>query len=330
MLRLFRDTDQLAIFLISMLALVLWYFDLRQAPSIENTSAENIAPLGEMVLQWLKNLKLLYASICFIFLLGIGFFLVRINTKFILTMRRTQLPALFFILFMGGFTNVTTILLPLFAGFLFCIALERMFLSYKKSRLVYNFFDASFLITVGSLFYAPALLFNVMVFYALARLRALSWREWFLAILGIVAPLFIYHSIVFVVTGTINISVLNRIIFLPGIYFPWDHLISKFLITVIGLLLMIASFDIASGFQLKKIITRKVYHILFANFILAVFLFLLIKNVEAGVLVFGTISLAYLFTHYFSLIRFNWFREIAFDLLILMVIAKKLIPLIIT
>lgn len=328
MLKLFRDTDQLAIVLISFLTLIFWYLDLRTgAISIDNLASENAGPLGDMLLDALNNVPFVYVALCFVLLLTIAYLLVRLNTRFILTMRRTQLPALFFVICIAGFTKITGILLPLISCLLFCFALDRMFVSFKKPRLAYNFFDAAFLVTLGSLFYAPAFLMNIIVFYSLSRLRALSWREWMLAVLGIVAPLFIYHSTRFVVTGSFELSVINRIAFSSGFFFPWDNLVSYFFLSLLGLLLIVASVDIATGFQLKKIIARRIYLIFFAIFILTVAVFFIIRNVDSGVLVFTAVAFAYLFTHYFSLIRFNWFREITFDILLLLVLTKKLMPL---
>ena len=329
MLKFFRDKDQLSIVLISIVTLIFWYLDLRSGvafPAVD--TRENSGPLGIFLINILKNTPFFYNALCYILLITVAFLLVRLNTKFILTIRRTQLPALFFVICLAGFTNLTTILLPLIACLFFCIALDRMFSSYKKGRLAYNFFDASLLITLGSFFYAPAFLFNLIVFFGLSRLRPINWREWMLSILGILVPFFIYHSIVFLTEMTTNFSIINRIAFTSDFFFPWNSLISYFFLALLCLLLIISSVDIATGFQLKKIIARKVYIILFGNFILSVFLFFIIKNIESGILIFTAASLGYLFSHYFALIRFNWFREIVFNLLLLLVLAKKLLPLI--
>jgi hypothetical protein len=329
MLKFFRDKDQLSIFLISIITLIFWYLDLKAGVSLPDVeSGENSGPLGIFLINILQNAPFFYSALCYILLIMNAFLLVRLNTKFILTVRRTQLPALFFIISLAGFTNLTAILLPLVACLFFCIALDRMFSSYKKGRLAYNFFDASFLITLASFFYVPAFLFNLIVFFGLSKLRPINWREWMLSILGILVPFFIYHSIVFLIEMTINISIINRIEFASEFFFPWNSQISYFYLSLLCLLLIISSVDIATGFQLKKIIARKVYIILFGNFILSVFLFFIIKNIESGVLIFTSASLGYLFSHYFALIRFNWFREIVFNLLLLLVLAKKLLPLI--
>ncbi len=328
MLKFFRDKDQLSIFLISIVTLIFWYLDLKAGviiPDVE--SGENSGPLGIFLINILKNVPFFYGTLCYILLIIVAFLLVRLNTKFILTVRRTQLPALFFVINLAGFTNLTAILLPLVACLFFCIALDRMFSSYKKGRLAYNFFDATLLITIGSFFYAPAILFNIIVFFGLTRLRPANWREWMLSILGIIVPFFIYHSTAFLIEMPVNFSILNRIAFTSEFFFPWNSLISYGFLSLVCFLLIISNVDIATGFQLKKIIARKVYIILFANFIVSVFLFFIIQNIESGVLVFTALSLGYLFSHYFALIRFNWFREIVFNLLLLLVLAKKLLPL---
>lgn len=327
MLKLFRDNDQVSIFLISLFALFLWYVDWQAHPLSELTIEANTAPLGKWLLEILKPAPFIHIALIFILLILIPFLLVRMNTKFILTVRRTQLPASFFLFSVAGMTNITGLLLPLMAGLFYYISMEKMFSSYKKSGLASHFFDAAFLITTASFFYAPSFLFHIIVFYSLLELRAVHWREWMLAVMGVVAPLFIYHAGFFIITGSTDTFHLTNIDFFQGFYFPWNNLISYFIIALLTFLLMVSSIDIATGFQLKKIISRKLYKIFFWNFIVSLFLFFIIKNVESGILVFTSISLSFLFSHYFSLIRFTWFREIMFDLFFLIVIAKKIIPL---
>jgi len=102
--------------------------------------------------------------------------------------KKTYLPGLLFLLIGNAF----------FTGWgmhpVFCASLFLLFFFYqlvelsRTEKAKSKAFNAGLLISIASMFYFPAIVFFVVLLVALVSFRSFSWREWSVALLGLLLP----------------------------------------------------------------------------------------------------------------------------------------------
>lgn len=75
------------------------------------------------------------------------------------------------------------------AALCLCAAYYFLFGAYQQPRAVGHVFHAFLCLSLGSLFFTPLILFApCLIFYVAHHARALSWRTWWAAVVGLVTP----------------------------------------------------------------------------------------------------------------------------------------------
>jgi len=189
--------------------------------------------------------------------------LVFANTRLQLIEKTSYLPALCYLLLIGGvpeihlFNTVHIATILLVTGFLFLAG------AFESERLSYNFFTASVFISFATFFYPYMYMYMLVVWLAIALWRPGYWREWIFSILGFALPLFFAFSWFFLVED--NISRMGT--FFKEILTIQRVAPSLSTSTVIFFIIGIAVGAIAFGHLLrdvgsKKVIIRTRYYIL--------------------------------------------------------------------
>lgn len=258
-----------------------------------------------------------------------GFKLNRLNSLYGFLKERTQLPALIFIIINSSFIILLRLTPTVFAGILFLFSLEKIFLSYRKENLSYNFFEASFLISLATFFYMPLLFLWPVIFVGLMILRPVIWREWVLSFMGLLMPFLIFLTIQFLRLGEIDSSLnllidqfsiirVNIVLSMPNLIFlGW-----------LVLLILFSSTLIIKTLASRKIFSRKVMLYMFWIFIFSLISYLLIENANFEMVYFSSIPVSYLLSEYFMSLRSSRWKEILFSLFILLAIVSVYFSLI--
>jgi hypothetical protein len=246
-----------------------------------------------------------------------GFLLIRLNTRFIFINNRSHLPALFFILLTAAIPDLQRLNPVIFSGFFLLLALEKIFESYGNSKLAYDFFLATFYLSVGSLFYPFLIFFMITVWISLAVLRPFNWREWMFSILGFLLPVFFIFSFYYlwhdqplrIITDVKAVFAFN--------YQPSDYPapIIGFLVFVL-ILIVLASQFMLRHFQSMKIFPRKAFTIFLWLFFNVVLVFLAVSKASSELLFLGAIPVAYLLAHYFTQIKSTFWGNLFIILLL--------------
>ncbi len=138
--------------------------------------------------------------------------------------KRTYLPAFFYLILMSCFTNLLKPHPSIFSNIFLILSINKMISSYRKESAISEFFDASFLIAIASLFYLPSITFLFFILISLIVIRPFIWREWVTSIIGFCLPfLFVgvyywfinkfdylwYDKMVFAASEKVNTVILN-------------------------------------------------------------------------------------------------------------------------
>ena len=246
--------------------------------------------------------------IALLIILANAYLLIQLNTIHIFIPVRTQLPALFYIMFAAGFNPIHLLTPTLVVSFLVIIILFRLFATYKMDGPSVNFLDAGFLISLASLIYFPAILLFVFLLVALVILRQLNWREWVYVFVGLLLPY------LFVIAGYYLAGVPVREFFPEFNRLIEHHKQTYSIIQLIGWVYVVAmmiysSYYMASAIDNMKIHGRKIFMLFLWLFLFALIIYVVIPGVGMDMVSIAAIPLSYLLSHFFCNSARNWINE---------------------
>ena len=197
MFRFFRSYHTPVIITILLIGILTWLHLLGEAASIAFVKYD--AFMFRALNGWLVMMSGAHVWLgLFLFLLT-AILLVFTNARLHLTEKISYLPALCYVLLIGGvpeihlFNPVVIATILLITGFI--ILAE----AFKSERLSYNFFTASAFISFATFFYQYMYVYMLVVWLAIALWRPVYWREWVFSVLGFALPLFFAFSWFFLV-----------------------------------------------------------------------------------------------------------------------------------
>jgi hypothetical protein len=315
LLRLFIRKQQFIIVLILILALAFW------VPSILNYKSSFFifdfypSPVYSP-LQFVEySFPRITVIISLILLVLSGFLLIRLNVRFFFIQTRTQLPALFFILICSSFIPLQR-LNPVSISVIFLIiALFKIFDTYKKEQLCYNFFDAALLISVGSLFYFNLIFLIVIIWIGLLILRPFIWREWIFTLIGLLLPYMILFFYYYMMDLDIKSLLGTYKSYLSYKRYDMSFDLSYRLLAIYYLLiLIISSIYMIKVYAVKKIYARKFFMFFLWLFIVAVIIYFFIPSAGYEMIIIASLPVSFLLTHFFVSVKPNWINSTLFDM----------------
>ncbi len=126
--------------------------------------------------------------------LSTAFIINKTGTDTRLVDRNSYLIAFFFVL-TGSASGFMTRLTPfLAAAFFFALFYQKVYGFQKSSNIILTAFDSGLFLGLTSLFYPPALLLVIFVWFALVVYQSDQWRAYITAILGVALPWFFVFS----------------------------------------------------------------------------------------------------------------------------------------
>jgi hypothetical protein len=250
-----------------------------------------------------------------------GIYLVNFNTRHFFINERTFLPASLFIVF-SGYIVSNQVLSPVYPStLLIIIAIDRIVGSYRKTGVAFNFFDASLYIGIASLLYINSIWFWVLVIIGMAIFRTFSFREFLIAILGLLLPFIVLFSYYYL-TGR-DIQGLGKSLILgvtgesPSYY--WSPVFIA-LSSLNAVILIISLIHLAGVFNTKKVRSRKIFSLFIWMFILTISLYFAIPSSSVEMMTLLLVPLVYFLTHYLVMIRNKKIANIVFAILLLSVL----------
>jgi hypothetical protein len=326
LLKQFKRTGPLTVFLIIVVLILLWigaflkvkegfslYFDLDPMPLYGIISGlTGTHPVPGLILS-------------FILLSVMIFLMVNLNTVLFFINERTFLPALFYVLLSGLIPQYQLLNPAIISALFLMMAIKRIMESYRVQGTAYSFFDAGILISVGSLFYINLIWFGLITFIGILLLRPFNFKEILLSLIGLMTP-FIFTEAIYYVLGHDPFDFLNIIVY--NMFEKADAFaFSPFTIAGIaftGLLMLMAIAQLFMVLGTKKIQSRKIFSVLLWIFLISVAVYFLIPAVSIEMIWITAIPVSYYLSHYMIFVRRKVFAEVLFDILLLLVIVVQL------
>jgi hypothetical protein len=186
--RLFRSHINIQLLVLLIAALLLWSdgFINVQVPS----TGVDPNPLFNLVFGWTISIPWLANIIAFILLLGSAFLLNNILTTEGITNRNSYFPAFLFILLFSYCPELLKLHPGIPATLILLLSLRMIFKARHQDKSYQEIFTSALFLGLASLFHVYYIVFTPLILISLIIYRSSSWREWIIAFLGILTPLF--------------------------------------------------------------------------------------------------------------------------------------------
>ena len=309
-------------------AVLVWLQRFIDPLSLDVSSGSESMPLHSLSQGLVGQNALLGTVLSFIVMLTIAFYLANFNTRLFFITERTLLPASLYIL-LSGFLISTQTFNPIFpASLTLIIALDRVMASYRKTGIAYNYFDASLILSLGSLFYFNIIWFYPVIIIGILLIRTFSLREFILSLFGLVAPYVIVFAIYYVsgkdlalFSGTITDNIIKAA---PGYY--WSPILITVLLTGV-LLFTISLSHLISIFATKKIKTRKTFSLLVWIAIICVAVYFIVPSASVELIYVVMIPFVYIVSHFIVFVKNKKIANIVFAIIFLAILIIQILAI---
>lgn len=193
MINFFRNNHPAGFVILPVLAFALW-INVMIEPVISHNP-------GEMTLfsSWLVLYKIpQLANVIAVILIIAGAFLLNyIVNEYEILGKRSFLAALVYIVFMSISPDIQYLHPVQLANILLLFAFNALMDSYRKDSAFSNVFNAGFFTSLAVLVYMPIIFYLPMLWLSIAIIRPFVWREWFIALFGVLIPIIFLMSYYF-------------------------------------------------------------------------------------------------------------------------------------
>lgn len=284
--------------------------------------ADNV--LYKSIFNLTGNAPLLSVILSAVVVMLLSVFIELIIARYQFIRIRTRLPAILFVLLVGGLIQLHSLHPVYFAALFLLFAIFRFFGIFEQSKAYNIIFDVGFLLGIGSLFYInlfivlPAFLIGVSVLSHGTR-----WRDYIVLILGFTLPFLFAASYYFYIDQLSEIVAVYRNFITQSIGYLKGNLLLQIYLGVLVLLTLIASIDIAQHYDTKKVSSRKYFLVLFFIFLFSMGSYIFIPATSQEMLIITAIPVTFLLSNFLVFLKSKFWGELFFLLLLAVVIAMQ-------
>ena len=131
-------------------------------------------------------------------LIGLGMFLVSmVSVNQEISDKQNYFPVFIYFFISSTCVNPLELTPQLFTNLLLLYAFYKLLDTYRQEYVLKQIFDAGIWISFTLYFTISSVLFIPVFFIALSILRSFHWREWAMAILGVMVPVFFYECMAY-------------------------------------------------------------------------------------------------------------------------------------
>jgi hypothetical protein len=263
-----------------------------------------------------------------------AFYVIKLNMKYgiIEEDKSTYLPAFVFIILSSSYFHLQRFHAIYIANLLLLFVLDIIFSSEKKRNAMSNYFNASLIIAISSLFYLNSIFYIILVWIGLIIFRSFKWREFIASLGGLVLPFIIlqtyYYAIADLPEELLIDTQLNMVISMDflRVFHNYYYVVYGYIL----LMILISSYYMIRVYKYKYIHSRKCYQLFLWQFILTAGLFTissLWKMPSASLELIPVISVpvSFIISHYLLSISRKWVAELLFTIMLALVVSIQFI-----
>ncbi len=301
-LRFFRSLNNTVIFVILLIGGLTWiHGSIQMETSIVDKEGMF---LYDVLAHWMENIPELAVWSGLILTLAAAFLLIVVNNKLHLIDKVSYLPALCYILLIGGVPVMHRINPVVIATILLIIGFMLLIASFKSEKLSYHYFTVPVFISIASFIYQYMYVYMLVVWFALLFLRPGYWREWVFSVLGFMLPVFFAFSWFFLVEDDYT----RMVVFYKDAFSITQAVpelsVSTIIFFLANIVVVVGIFGhLIRYFGSKKIIIRNGYYILIAIAIITLGLSLIVPDTLPLIWYLMAFPLSFFLANYLSTVR---------------------------
>ncbi len=196
LIKIFKTNYFLQLILIFLISTLLWLHSFANPEAVFKPAFAS--PLYNLLYDVIRSLPIISVVVAaFVLVICEGFLVNFIFTENGLIPKTTLLPAFIYILLMS-YDHVALTLTPVIIVNLFLIlGLRALFQSAHSGDSLGKIYISSLLFSMATLFYLPALIYWLLIIIVFIIYKSYHWREWFVSILGFLAPFLFVATFLF-------------------------------------------------------------------------------------------------------------------------------------
>lgn len=290
-------------------------------------------PLSKLVFNFLKGLPFQYLTLSLVLSAVLSFVQALIVNYIVnehkIVQRNNYLPGVFFIIF-SSFFKESLLLSPASIALTFMLVCAGKIFSLSRKEKAYgDVFDSGFLVAVATLFYFPSIVFIIFAYIGLGSIRAFTYREWAITLLGFACPFFLCFTGYYWYDSTprmwMDISNTQQKGWLVGInhFKQTDYLLlGALILNILAALAFLPSALYSSLIQVRKYSTTLVFFIFLVGIS-----FSLQQKVSLSHFTWMALPLSIIYTMVTFRLKADLASEIIHLMLILLVLAGQYLPI---
>lgn len=287
---------------------------------------KNAMPLFDWLCRATQLFPVLQTTLAVLLLISEAFLINFICDKHNILAKKTNLPAVLYVVLMSCSKLFITLHPLLVANLFVLLSIERILSSYHKDEAFAHVFDSGFYIGIASLFYFPALILFPMIWVGLIVIRTFVWREWIISFVGLIMP-YLFILTYYFWFDKVNFFLLDKI-FYPAsdAKYSIESEPISFIVLAIYLVGLIAlSFlKLTQGLPVNTILSRNILVVFIWMIALSFMAFLMAPVLNLRYFSFMAIPLTIYISHYFLTIKKGWLSELLFATLLIVIVCNFL------
>jgi hypothetical protein len=324
LLRLYRGTGPGEIILVILTAGLIWLNAfLHPAGQLPYYDSDPMPLYG--LLKMMLGTGISGMIFTFALVLVMVFLVANFNTSHFFINERTFIPSLTYILFTGLFPGYQVLNPVLPASVFLMLAIRIIADSYRKQGVTHNFFDASFLIGTGSLFYANLIWFGILIFIGIAIFRTGNIKEILISVIGLAAPFILTIGIYFI--AGLNIQSLKETViynlFSSSEKYSYPGLVITGIV-ILQILILVSLIFLVSTLNSKKIKSRKTFSTLIWTVVICLAEYFVVPSASAEIIWLMAIPVSYIIAHYLIFSRNKIIAELSTGIMFIVIILMQI------
>lgn len=326
LLRIFNSKNVYSAILIPIVAFLFWMEPMRVPTSLVVQQGEGMMPLYIFFAKFYTGVTIWPVVTGFVFVLLNALILSLLSYEFQFLQHRTFLPGIIYISTISAFPSLQTFH-PAYPATLFLLlSTYYIFSTYHRKYEISSTFNASFLLSLGALFYLPVVTLFPLIWISIFVLQKNdNWRLLVIPLIGITLPWLFLWSFLFV-SGS-DQAIISTIV--EGFKGQNNHFIFEpaFLI-ITGFIFLLSAFgsiSLINSVSIRKMSTRKYFIIIYWILGLSIPAVFLFQSTGLGVIALTTLPVSFLMAHFFMSGKRNFWREFLFFLFMAVLVASHLL-----
>jgi len=205
-IRTFKNFSPFNFILIIFIAIIFWGYSLVIGNNLVMPDISNQMPLYINFCNFIFGLKLSFFPylISFLFIIAQLIIITNLDSVYSFSRSRNFFSGLVFILF-SSFIVIINVFSPLLIANIFVLlAIKRVFSAYNKEKILSNFFDASLLISLASMFYFYSIFLIFFLLISTLIYKSTPFKEWIAIFIAILITYAVYIEFYFIFYGEIK------------------------------------------------------------------------------------------------------------------------------